>query len=332
MTDLIPAQAAHGDPVPRLVAAFLDGRRSTGTRDVYRRDLTHWTGWCADHGIRPLEAWPADVQRWLADLRAAGESGTSQARRLAAVSSWYSWLIRHQAAPRNPARLEKDERPVRAPRPAPALSDGQAGDLIAAANDDSPRAAAIVTLLLLTGIRVGELVAARVADVGFDRGHPVLHVRGKGGKTRPVVLVPAAYARLDTYLRGRGDVGRAELVPAEQAGAGPDPVPLIATATGRPIDRKEVRRLLKRLGKRAGLPDALVERLSPHSTRATYATTALDDGVPVRDVQYAMGHASPLTTEGYDRSQLSPDRAPGYRLMRRFTPRRSDDGNHPQPG
>lgn len=330
MTDLVPAQQTPPDPVAALVDTFLAGVANAGTRDVYRRDLRHWLVWCTAAGVRPLEAWPSDVERWQAAQESAGDSGSSRHRRLGALSSWYAWLVDHRAVERNPARLRRGVRPKPNPRKRPALSDTQASALLDVADDDSPRAAAIVSVLLFTGVRVGELIAADVPDVGFDAGHPVLHVRhGKGGKGRTVVLVPPAYARLDAYLTGRPDLRpRAELVHVDAAGAGRQSAPLIATAAGNRIDRKEVRRLLKRLARQAELPQVLVDELSPHSTRATYATTALDEGVPVRDVQYAMGHASPLTTEGYDRQQLTADRAPGYRLMRRFTPpRRTDDGN-----
>lgn len=316
MTEVATIPDEPTDTLGRLVAAYLRTRKSDHTRRAYRHDLTSWLDHCAAAGTNPLDAWPANVQIWLADLTDRGESGSTRARRLAAVSSWYGWLLRHQAAARNPATLDRAERPVRAPRKAPALSDEQAAQLLATADADSPRAAAIIWLLLYTGIRVGELLAANVADLGMERGHPVLHVHGKGGKTRTVPIVPPVSARLAAYLHPGGP--RGVLVPAHQAGAGTDR-PLIATAAGKRLDRKEVRRQLLRLARKAGLPQALVATLTPHSTRATYATAALDDGVPVRDVQYALGHASPVTTEGYDRSSLSPERSPAYRLLSRFS-------------
>lgn len=315
-TVAVPDESA--DILRRLVDGFVEAKRqkSEHTEDAYRRDLASWLGWCAANQVDPLKAWTAHVQFWLTALADQGEAGTTRARRLGAVSSWYRWLVRHQFAAANPAHLESSERPPRTPRRAPALSDDQVAALFAAADADSVRAAAIVHLLLYTGIRVGEMIAANVADVGLDRGHPVLHVLGKGGKRRVVPLVPPVLDRLDAYLSARPDP-TGELVPVGHAGAGTSR-PLIATASGKRIDRKAVRLLLRRLARKADLPEALVSRLSPHAARATYATASLDDGVPVRDVQYALGHASPVTTEGYDRSQLSPERSPSYRLMRRF--------------
>ena len=75
--------------------------------------------------------------------------------------------------------------------------------------------------------------------------------------------------------------------------------PVFATSTGKALDRSEAWRLLRRLARKAG---SGAERISPHSMRHTYATTDLDDGGPLRDVQDSMGHTDPRTTRLYDRS------------------------------
>jgi site-specific recombinase XerD len=77
--------------------------------------------------------------------------------------------------------------------------------------------------------------------------------------------------------------------------------PIFATATGTALDRVAAWRLIRRLAKTAGI--AHPERISPHSMRATFITTALDEGVPLRDVQDSVGHADPRTTRGYDRNR-----------------------------
>jgi integrase len=69
-------------------------------------------------------------------------------------------------------------------------------------------------------------------------------------------------------------------------------------------------RLVRRLAERAGIK-AWAE-LSPHSLRHAFATTARDEGVPLEDVQDAMGHADPRTTRRYDRDRHNLDRDPSY--------------------
>jgi len=323
VTELVRA-GEPSDLIGRLAAAFIETKRqrSTHTADAYRRDLTLWLGWCHTNQLHPLDAHAGHIQLWLTWLADRGEAGTTRGRRLGAVSAWYRWLIDHGHVPANPAALSRDARPTRAPRPAPALSDQQTAAMLAAADQQPhPRVAAIVWLLIYTGIRVGELLAANVGDLAEERGHRVLHVRGKGGKTRIVALVPPVAARLDAYLASREDHHVGVLVPRQTAGAGGGDRPLIAWDTGRRMARSNIRALLQRVARKADLPAGVADRFTPHTTRATYATAALDDGVPLRDVQYALGHSNPMTTEGYDRSRLTPERNPAYRLLARFTPR-----------
>jgi site-specific recombinase XerD len=330
--DLIPVDA--GDPFARVEALreeFLAGKKSPHTVIAYKRDLRLWLDWCRARGVDPLDTWPNHAMRWSVELAEGDpvtgrkpEAGTTRDRRLGAVSSWYRWLIRHQAAPRNPvASLLREERPKRAPRRAPALSNIQAEKLLVAADADTPRAAAIVYLLTYTGIRVGELLAANVGDVVMTDGEMYLQVRGKGDGGRQQRLNPYVMDRLNAWAKARPD---AQLLPvlADQAGAGRD-LPLFTTSRGKRLVRTEVRRLLQRLAKEAGLPPVLADRLTPHSTRATYATSSIAGNLSLRAVQVTMGHASPITTGLYDRSEVTPDRDPAIRLLGIIHPPTPDD-------
>jgi integrase len=74
---------------------------------------------------------------------------------------------------------------------------------------------------------------------------------------------------------------------------------------------------------RAAVADiAAAGRLSPHSLRHAFATGARESGVPLEDVQDAMGHADPRTTRRYDRDRHNRDRDPAHVLGRRRASRR----------
>ena len=136
--------------------------------------------------------------------------------------------------------------------------------LAAAAADTGPAAIrhrAVLAFLADLGLRVGELVGLDVTDIGAERGHRSIRFVGKGGKSRRRALTPAAAAALDDYLAARGH-------PADG--------PLFVTAHGARIDRHAVFRLVRRLAQQAGIPGA--DRLSPHSLRHAFATTARDGG------------------------------------------------------
>lgn len=119
------------------------------------------------------------------------------------------------------------------------------------------------------------------------------------------MLTPAAAAMLDAYLRERGTHDG----------------PLFTTASGARIDRHAVFRLVRRLAEEAGIPGAA--KMSPHSLRHAFATAARAEGVPLEDVQDAMGHADPRTTRRYDRDRHNLDRDPAYTIAAARDRRRS---------
>ena len=88
---------------------------------------------------------------------------------------------------------------------------------------------------------------------------------------------------------------------------------VFATRTGKPMDEPAAFRLLRRVAKAAGIPHH--DAISPHSLRHSYATALLDKGVPLADVQDAMGHADPRTTRNYDRNAGKLHRSPSYRMQ-----------------
>lgn len=312
---------AADDRPQRLLAAFLSGRTSTHTRDAYAVDIPLWFDWCATAGIDPLDARHAHVLTWLAHLTG---SEATRSRRLSAVSSWYRWLLREQQVPRNPCQLDAEERPHPDPYPTGgALSRDQVDRMLATADVDGARTAVVIGLLAFTGIRVGELIVANVDDISLDREQPIMTVRGKGRRRRIAPLPAALYQRITHYLTRRlpgQDIQPWTATLARQ-------LPLVATDTGRRLDRSQVRRDIQRVARHAGgdLAD-LAPRLSPHWLRRAYGTDLLDAGVPVRDVQYAMGHADPRTTERYDRGALTLERHPTYRRAAQLASR--EDGSY----
>ena len=312
----IPDQDGGDDRVGALVAAWLATKRSPHTRAAYLRDLAQWAGWLAGHGVPLLEADETAAAMWARHLEAAGVKDSTAARKLTAVSSFYAWCLRRGDVRANPV--------AGLARPAvdydtsatPGLTRDQAVALLDAADGDpGPQAARPPRWWprCCSPGRVSELLGADIEDLGTDRGHRVLRVRRKGGKIQALALPAPAAGRIDAYLAGRDDVTALPAIPGSTAAAARRRV-LFATGTGARMYRAEVRALLHRLGRAAGLPDDLAASLSPHSMRHAFATLNLDAGASLRDLQDAMGHASPRTTRRYDRSRGNLDRSPGYLL------------------
>jgi Phage integrase family len=79
---------------------------------------------------------------------------------------------------------------------------------------------------------------------------------------------------------------------------------VLRPVSGKPIDRRDVYRMVQRIAKAARIP----RHISPHSLRHAAITNALDAGVPLRDAQILARHADPRTTEHYDRARGNLDR------------------------
>jgi site-specific recombinase XerD len=306
-----PAQAAAD-----VVDAWLANRRlAEHTRAAYRHDVTGWLAWCTGRDLDPLRASFLHVNAYARDLESTVDGRTGRplspatvARRLSALSSWYGFLARLGAVAGNPVAGADRPQVARDHSATVGLTTDEVDRLLAAAEADTGPTAvrnrAVLALLADHGLRVGEVVGLDTGDVGYERGHRSVRFVGKGGKPRRRALTPGTAAALDAYLAVRG------------AAEGP----LFVTASGGRLDRHAVFRLVRRLARTAGI--AAWERLSPHSLRHAFATTAREEGVPLEDVQDAMGHADPRTTRRYDRDRHNLDRDPSYAVWAARTRRR----------
>ena len=302
------AAEASADPVTLLVLGWLAAKRSEHTRTAYARDIgispprrpsraPSWLTWCREREVHPVTGVTVlHVARYARQLETAGLSPASAARTLAAVSSWYTWLALRGHIPASPAAGLARPRAA-APRtpPAPLLTPGQALALVHAADTEPgpqrARTAALVAVLLSTSARLGEVIGANVADLGTDRRYRVLWVTRRNRRQGLPLPGPAA-SRIDAYLAGR-------------VGLTGDPV-LFATATGRRLFGADVRRTVRRLATRAGLPADLTSHLGPRALRHSYPTLYLQADGSLRDLRSAMGHADPRTADRYDNSRILP--------------------------
>ncbi|MET8551582.1 tyrosine-type recombinase/integrase [Micromonospora zamorensis] len=305
--------ALPSGPVEVTEAWLRNRRLSEHTRDAYRRDVTGWLTWCAGRDLDPLQATFLHVNEYARALEStfAARSGrpltpATVARRLSALSSWYDFLVKLGAVPANPVAGADRPRVDRDHSATLGLTPEEVDALLGAADADTGATAlrnrAAIALLADLGLRVGELISLDLTDLGTERGHRSVRFVGKGGKQRRRALTPGSGYAVDAYLAQRA---AATGVPvAELTG------PLLVTASGARLDRHSVFRMVRRLARAAGIP--AWAKLSPHSLRHAFATTARSEGVPLEDVQDAMGHADPRTTRRYDRDRHNLDRDPAY--------------------
>jgi site-specific recombinase XerD len=319
-------QTPGADPLAEATAAWLAAKKPT-TRDAYRRDLKSWARFCDQRGQHPLLARKPDADlfgAWLQDPAGPGLTATSAARRMAAVSSWYRYLVACDLHERNPFGAAERPRVDRDYSATAFLDESSARRLILAAEAHRGvtglRDAAMVRLMLQLGVRVTEACALTVDSLGTAGGQRTVTIHGKGGKRVVRALPASAGEALDRYLAARdatagpagaidtadtaGEAGRSESATAGQ------PRPLFTTDTGRPVDRTHLFKLVRRLAREADLPHP--DAITPHSLRHTFATLATERGADLDDLQDAMGHADPRTTRRYQRSARRLERDPAH--------------------
>jgi len=275
------ADPAASDPEVDGFLALLAARRAPKTVDAYRRDLRALGDWL---GGPPSKATTDDLERWLAELRAAGLSPATIARRVAAVRSFFRHLILLGVRTDSPAAaLELPRRRRRLPR---TLSAAEAQRLIEAAPGTTPRSLrdrALTELLYGAGLRVSEAVGLGKTDVDLERR--LVRCTGKGNKERVVPVGRHAIEALRRYLaHGRPYLDRRHR---------PE---LFLNAQGGALTRAGAFLILRRLAERAGLEP---ERVHPHLLRHSFATHLLEGGADLRSVQEMLGHADLGTTELY---------------------------------
>lgn len=295
--------AGAGHAVIKATRSWINRRPSEHSRTAYAKDASWWLAFCALNDVDPTRARPTDVDDYETALRETGLAKSTRARRLAAVSSWYTYLVRADVADRNP--FEGMERPSVSADDSPTrgLTPEQLATMLRYAREhESTRTYALLVTLATTAARIGSVLALTVGKIGEDEGHRVADLVVKGGNTKRVVLVPLAVDAIDRHRAGR----RKRTTDY-----------VFATRTGKPMDEPAAFRLIRRVAKAAGIPHHA--KLSPHSLRHSYATTLLDKDVPLHRVQDAMGHADPRTTRRYDRKAGALNRSPSYRMQEELT-------------
>ena len=298
--DRLPG-ASDIDPFERLAMAFLVGYPRHSAR-AYLADLKAWRSWCAAGGVHPFDARRHHVDAWVRVLTTEPLPRTGRpmapssiARRLSAVSAFYDYGIGVEVLGFSPVanvrrpRVSDDSTTV-------GLSADELVSLLDAADAHSPRFGALVSLLAYNGVRIDEALSADVADYTHQRGHRVLRITRKGGRTSTEPLAPPTVRALDRYLDAHPLTG---------------PLFLGRAGTNR-LAYSTAFAQIRRLARKAGIPAA--DKITPHSLRHTFVTEALEAGVPLQDVQDAAGHRDPRTTRRYDRSRHNLDRHPTYVL------------------
>ena len=258
------------------VACFINAKRIEGcsekTLSYYRQTIVSMLS-----GIdkEPQEIVTEDLRKYLTEYQTSRKSSKvtiDNIRRI--LSSYFSWLEDEDYIVKSPVRR------IHKVKTAKVIKETYTDEALEIMRDNccNVRDLAMIDLLASSGMRVGEMVALNRDDINFNERECV--VFGKGSKERIVYFDARTKIHLQNYLESRTDTCSA----------------LFVSLTA-PYDRLQIggiERRLRELGKRLNLP-----RVHPHKFRRTLATSAIDKGMPIEQVQQLLGHQKIDTTMHY---------------------------------
>jgi site-specific recombinase XerD len=260
------------------------------TRRAYGVDVGAFASWTATQGVTPQAVRYRLLRRYAAYLAAGtreggrGLSAPTIARKLAAIRTFYRYMVEREELEANPADLvSSPKQPRRLPKSLKREDVAALLDRIPASTPLAIRDRALFELAYSCGLRSEEIVNLDTDAVDFDSEE--LRIIGKGSKTRVVPIGEPAQAALERYLAR----GRPELVTRTEEPA------LFVSKSGRRLSPSDVARRLQAWLRNAGLSSGL----SPHTLRHSFATHMLEGGADLRAIQELLGHASVSTTQVY---------------------------------
>ena len=261
---------------PNAVAAFIAAKRIEGcsekTLTYYCKTIEAMT---TGIGKTPQQITTDDIRQYLTAYQVQRKSSKvtiDNIRRI--LATFYSWLEDEDYIVKSPVRR------IHKVKTAKTIKDTYTDEALELMRDNcgTLRDLAIIDLLASSGMRVGEMVALNRDDINFNERECV--VFGKGSKQRLVYFDARTKIHLRNYLDSRTDSDPALFVT------------LRAPFQRLQIGGVEVR--LRELGKRL-----LIPKVHPHKFRRTLATSAIDKGMPIEQVQQLLGHQKIDTTMHY---------------------------------
>jgi len=264
---------------------------SENTIVAYRNDLYQLAGFIEEEAARSgiIPPWAGfnrqSMLSYLLNLKERGYVATTVARKVAAVKSFFDFMVAEgiiKASPTEGVGSPKTGRSL--PKP---ISISEARRLIEQpgklSTPDAKRDKAMLELLYASGMRVSELVSLNLADIDTKGGY--VRCFGKGHKERMIPIYEQAALTVGEYI----NEARPQLSPSS------DETALFLNRRGERLTRQGLWQILKGYAKKAGLE----AQVTPHTLRHSFATHMLSGGADLRSVQQLLGHANISTTQVY---------------------------------
>lgn len=266
---------------------YLDVERglAQNTLESYGRDLHQFENYLQIGNMGMLkDSNRSTIITYLSSLQSKGRAVSTISRNLAAIKSFYQYLVRERYLENDPAaKLESPKIEKKLPK---VLTISEVEELLKQPSSLLPtglRDKAMLELLYATGIRVSELISLNISDINLEMGY--IKCYGKGAKERIIPLGSIAVKCVQDYL----NKGRSKLIRTYEEAA------LFVNHHGNRLTRQGFWKIIKKYAHEA----AIDKEITPHTLRHSFATHLLENGADLRSVQKMLGHADISTTQIY---------------------------------
>jgi len=269
-----------------------------------RRSLETFARWLAEAKkvAEPGGVMREHITEYLSACKKGGLAPASVKLVVVAIKIFFRFLHLRKRVPRDVAELLPLPRVERyLPE---TLNEMEVERLLESISTDQPlglRDRAIVELLYASGLRISELVNARLEHLHLEE--KVIRVTGKGNKTRLVPVGAKARDAIAAYLERERPLHVKRRTGSE----------LFLSVRGGKLTTVRCWQIVKARAKHAGLE----EKVYPHLLRHSFATHLLGNGADLRMIQEMLGHADISTTQIY--THVDQDRLKS--VHRKFHPR-----------
>lgn len=260
---------------------------SDATIISYKNDLKALEEYLKDFSLSVLKVEHHDLKIYVSNLYDLGFSKHSIAHHISVIKSFYNYLLYSEFIDSNPTgslvypKLEKALPNFLYHSELKLLFENiDVNQLLGRRNH------LIFMLLYSTGLRVSELVNLKVKD--FNEEVQVIQVTGKGRKQRMVPINQVCLNEVFIYVADE----RNQLIEKNKKF---DCEYLLLNKNGTQLTARGVRDIINREVKKT----ALMQHVTPHTLRHTFATHLLENGMDLIVVQEILGHENLATTQIY---------------------------------
>jgi len=263
-------------------------RYSSHTIEAYRRDLLEFCVFLSDNERNSESVDFKVIRQWIVDLDAKNNSSRTVNRKIAALRSYFKYLMKKELIEVNPMEktgtLKNDKNlPVYVTADKmDELLDEEMADCV---DFTAIRNKMTLELFYMTGIRLSELI--RLKDSDIDLATMTVKVLGKRNKERIIPLTTQFCKRLRSYI-------------SLKKSTFPDADALFVLDSGKPLYARWVQRLTK---ERLGMATTMKKR-SPHVLRHSFATNMLNEGAELNAIKELLGHSNLAATQVYTHNSL----------------------------